>query len=370
MITKIIFISMAKTTKSMIERFYLDILYAQGIDVEYWDIRGIYFDENDQSEFPFVKKVTTFIELKKEFAKLDSSTTLINLQLNYALKFWKLFYMTNSYQTSFFSIGYFPQYIVTSNKYFMKLKKLFSIRLITKFLELLIKKLFIKDIDIVFYAGSAAKEGIRSKKQYPINYIDYEKQMEIKESINDGSYCVFIDLNLHSHPDLKEIGLNYVDKNNYFSQLKELFEYVESAFDIDVLIALHPTSNILDFWPSEKQFKSKTDELIQKCDFVMSHYSTSLFAAVSSYKPIILLYNQDIINEIPHAMGVINGFEQDLNIVKINMDNENKITNIPTVNRKLYKDLLYKYCISMETEHKKAESYLVHYINEISKETL
>lgn len=368
---KIVFIAMTKITESMIERFYLDILYAQGFTVEYWDIRGIYFDENDKSEFPFVKKINTFIELNKELDKLDYSTTLINLQLNYSFPYWRLFYLTNKYKTSFFSIGYFPQYIVTSNKYFLKLKKLFSIRLITKFLELLIKKLFIKDIDIVFYAGSAAKEGIRSKKQYPINYIDYEKQMELKESAADlGKYCLFLDLNLHAHPDFKEIGLNYVDKNNYFSQLKKLFEYVERTFHINVLIALHPTSDTLSFWPSEKQFKSKTDELIQKCDFVMSHYSTSLFAAISSYKPIILLYNQDIINEIPHAMGVINGFEQDLNIVKINMDNENKITNIPTVNRKLYKDLLYKYCISMETEHKKAESYLVHYINEISKETL
>lgn len=365
---KIIFIAMAKTTRSMIERFYLDVLYAQGVDLEYWDIRGIYFDENDQSEFPFVKKVTTFIELKKEFAKLDSNNTLINLQLNYSLKFWKLFYMTNSYQTSFFSIGYFPQYIVTSNKYFVKLKKLFSIRLITKFLELLIKKFFIKDVDIVFYAGSAAKEGIRSKKQYPINYIDYEKQMELKESADGrGHYCLFLDLNLHAHPDFKEIGLNYIDKNHYFSQLKKIFEYIENTFDLKVLIALHPTSDILDFWPSARQLKGETNELIQKCDFVVSHYSTSLFAAVSAYKPIVLLYNQDIIDKIPYAMHIINGFENDLNILKIDMDNNCDFTKIPTVNRELYKNLLYEYCISEETEYTKAEGYLLRYINEISQ---
>lgn len=363
---KFIFISLAKTHNNMIERFYLDILYENCLDVEYWDLRAIFYDENPKSEFVFIQKLYSIKEFHSKLLSLDKENVILNLQFSYEFKYLKLFLLTKNFTRTFYSIGNFPQYQVNPKRDFiLKIKKVFSKRVFEKMIEVVFQKIFLKDLDICFYAGEYSKNITKAKKYLPINYIDYERQRIFQPEEKDFQYVVFLDLNITRHPDFKEMGIEYIDETIYFNQLKELFKNIETQMGFKVLIALHPTSNGLEFHPSELQYKHRVNELIANCEFVVTHYSTSICTAISAFKPLLLIITEEMIEKIPHAVATTYGYAHALSLEVINLDDQVNIKNLPSIKTEQYNSFLSSYYTSEIIKNKNACDYFIEYLKEL-----
>ncbi|RXJ68999.1 hypothetical protein CRV08_06090 [Halarcobacter ebronensis] len=360
---KIVYVSIAPLTRSLIERLYVDVLYESDIDVEFWDITGIYYKKNEKLEYPYIKQINTKEELKTNINRLSKNEVLINIQIGFEYKYIFLFRLFNDFKTSFFYIGAFP--ISNEKKRYILIKKFFSLRSIKKIVEIFVLKLgWIKKYDIIFSTSSEARSIFLGSKIMRINYIDYEKVIQEKKSDTE-KYVVFLDQNLTSHPDFSLNNSRHIDQVKYINDLNKLFQYIEKKFSIQVVIALHPTSRKYDFWSKDKQYFDKLYTLVNNSKFVIGHYSTSLYAAISVKKPILLTITNDMISNIPLSVQIIDGLERNFNIKKINLDDNYYIESYPNVDIDLYEKFLYDYCTDKLIENKIAKDYFRTYLRDI-----
>lgn len=365
---KIIYISVAPITESLLQRLYVDVLYNAGFDVEFWDILGIFHEKNRSLVHECVIQINTFKELKERIIKIPTDETLINIQVGYEYKYIKLYRLFNNFKISHFYIGVFPNYKKENTSVYQYfIEKIFSSRIFKKPIEILAQKIgFVKSFDYVFSATSEVQNIFSKSKIIRINYIDYEKILEVKVKVrNCERYVLFLDQNLAEHPDFKFLNKAYINKNRYFGELKDFFLYIENYFSLKVIIALHPTSKKYNFWPKDKQYFGDVYRLIEGAEMIIGHYSTSLCSAISAYKPIVLISTSEIQEKIPLALIRINGLHEKLDVAKIHLDKNYCFEEFPKVKKHLYKEFLYSYCTDVSIENKFAKDYLVKYLKEI-----
>lgn len=363
---KIVYISIAPLTESLLKRLYVDILDDSKISVEFWDLRAMYYESNiPLKNISYIKYIQSKKELKNNIQNLDSDNTLINIQIGYEFKYLTLFRLFNKFKTSFFYIGTFP-FSKSENKSVSRLKKLFSKRVFEKSIEILFKKFsLVKEYDFIFASDSKADRIFINSKVFPINYVDYEKTILKKDDLKDN-HILFIDQNLANHADFAQMGYDLINQKNYENSLCKIFKYLEKKFSLKVIIALHPTRlEKYTFWPENQQHQNNTDILIKDSKFIVSHYSTAITGAFSFYKPLILLYSEEILTKIDFVKPVINGFKEEYNITTVNLDSEDYSIKLPKVDINKYNEFLFEFCTNEKTKLNFAKDYLVDYIKQI-----
>jgi hypothetical protein len=219
------------------------------------------------------------------------------------------------------------------------------------FLNLFSKKLFCYDFGI-FSSISTEYYFYTHKFKNKIfffnnNYFDFfNLNKKIKVSKN---YCVFLDENLPLHPDIK-IKKNkfYINYKKYYSEMIYFFKILKKNYNIDVIIAGHPSTK-KNYFKNFKFIKNKTAELVKNSKFVIMHQSSSIDYAILFKKKILLITSNDINNRSRLGIRVkmISSFfkKSPYNISKnINSQKINKfIVNYNPNKYLLYKSLFIKH---------------------------
>lgn len=132
-------------------------------------------------------------------------------------------------------------------------------------------------------------------RTYPLNHPDYEKFRFGKLlSIVKEKYIVFSDIYFPLHPDYKYLlGVkNNIDPERYYRQMRDLFDKIESQYNLPVIIAAHPKSAYKgDEFGGRKIIKYKTDNLIANSEAVLFHYSCTLSYVALFNKPIAFIHS-------------------------------------------------------------------------------
>jgi hypothetical protein len=142
------------------------------------------------------------------------------------------------------------------------------------------------------------------------------------------------------------------DPDEYYCKLESFFSYIENNFNMKVIIAAHPRSDVIvlkKYFREREITKGSTFFDIKNSSLVLSHYSTAILFAILFNKPILFLTNDSFIdNELDLN---ISNFAMVLGRSVINIDHDYKLdfTKELLVN-------LEKYSIYIEHYVKKKDS--------------
>ncbi len=133
--------------------------------------------------------------------------------------------------------------------------------------------------------------------------VKYDEYLANKNSENlvGQKYILFIDSALCYHPiDFSKPDPNW-DSDIYIRQLNSYFELLEQKYKMPVVISLHPVTYgrvTAETFNGRQISYGKTAQLIQHCEFVVSHYSTSLINTVLAKKPAVIISSKQIENSL------------------------------------------------------------------------
>ena len=135
---------------------------------------------------------------------------------------------------------------------------------------------------------------------------------------------------LINHIDLKLLKEKAPEDFDYYNKLNSFFSFLEKKLNFDVVIALHPRSNLKK---SKKLFNNRkckinlTAELVKKSEFVCMHASTSSISFPILLKKKILILNSNNIMKNFNYRFRFEIIKKYINLRNINLDNYNNYEN-------------------------------------------
>ena len=362
---KIIFICYIPLTNEFEKNFYINELLANEFRVEYWDVASIYFKNikfEGSIDRDYIKKINSLKKLKGMLKSEDIKDVIFFPVITYSGKVFRLFRLLSKMNCTTFFIerGALP----TSNENLSFLYKILSVlgnpgrlhqHILNKIVQLLKKIKFIKNYDMVFFAGSlAVDKHKRCPNIIPINHFDYDDYLLNKEKADkliNYKYCVFLDDNIVHDTDFKMLDIKTVTAEKYYDSMNRFFDFIENEYRLKVIIAAHPKSSYdPGLFGARKVYKNKTNELTKESAFVIAHYSTSISYAILYKKPVLFIYTNEM-----RKMGffdIINNFATVLNCNMYNIDSLHDKNNIQfkDVDPKRYDKYKYTYLTSRDSE--------------------
>ena len=157
--------------------------------------------------------------------------------------------------------------------------------------------------------GSRCAEAIgypvrRSTRYVWTHALDFDLYLSIRDRAvpEERSLGVFLDEYLPFHPDLLFAGNPApCPADEYYPQLRQFFDYLETRFGVRVAVAAHPKSQYgshQDYFGGRPVIQGSTPEFVQRAGFVILHASTSLNFAILFRKPVIFITNHRIDSNI------------------------------------------------------------------------
>jgi hypothetical protein len=376
-IKKVVYINYQSISEKYCTDYYLFECLENGLNVEYWDVSNLYFPESSFQtlENANIKllKFNSLFDFKTEIISNNIDSTLFITNITYEFKVWRLFRVLTSCncKLAFFARGMFP---VPSRKVSSKILKLIltidfkKIRQVFRsYLALFFKKhKIIKTYDLIFRAGSegGSTTGIgyhydlNTSKIVEINYFDYDKYLKVSKesSIFQEDYCVFLDVYLPYHPDVQMMGIKTVSADSYYENLNKYFDFVEKTYNTNVVVCAHPKAQK---YKSQNPFNgrkivfNKTCELVKEAKFAITNYSTSISFPILFKKVIFLISSNeekekmlDLYETTIHLGQILNS-----NVTQFDREDTYSINNF-SIDNELYKDYIYKYLTSKESENR------------------
>lgn len=225
----------------------------------------------------------------------------------------------------------------------------------------------VRDFDVVFAAGSAAREQAGKARVVPIHHIDYDEWLDTRADdgrLVSGRYAVYLDQFAPSHPDYKFLGLTTpVDPVHYYAFLNAFFSRLEKKYDLNIVIAAHPKSDYpVNPFAGRKIARSSARALVRHCEFALATYSTALGYAVLDRKPLVFFTTDDIAaRDRPRRLDALPAhFATVLGRPCVNLDHPpEEESRIDPVDAMLYDDYKYRYLVSRQSEGRPSrEAYL------------
>ncbi len=392
---KIVYLRYFPLTEHIYYDLYLDNLQKEGFEVEYVDIKALFFPDQEMEEykgFNNVVKMYSYHELKKYLLQQTPNTLIISIMTfeNRVIKVFKLLSRCEC-KTAVFARGVFPL-LPEINKEKEKIDKhnntlLQIINLIKKATQIkrLLRRLYfnlnakffkedgvalkkdgkIKPYDFVFKAGI---EGIRGlghgyeidnqvSKLVEVNTIDYDSYLVKKEgkSLVNYPYIVFLDQCLPYHPDAKALNIRTVNHDSYYIELNRFFDQIEEIYQLKIVVAAHPKSPpYKNFNPFNERefFLNSTCELVRNSEFVLSHSSTSICFPILFKKPILFIDSNEIENALPNHSIMMKYLSEILGCLYTRYDEEFKNRTELRYSSEKYSKYKYLYLSSEKSENK------------------
>lgn len=214
--------------------------------------------------------------------------------------------------------------------------------------------------DYLISAYNSKPETVRHfVRAHNVKYDEYLANIH-SENIVGQKYILFIDSALCYHPiDFSKPDPNW-DSEVYIRQLNSYFELLEQKYKMPVVISLHPVTYgrvTAETFNGRQISYGKTAQLIQHCEFVISHYSTSLINAVLAKKAAVIISSKQIEHSLrkrqqswAFAFAKYCDFELD--------SLDNPVLPIISVNAKKYDKFTRKYLVDT-TRSEKSNSQIM-----------
>lgn len=300
---KIICINQAPLNPRSKRLSYVDTFLEAGFDFEFWDLTA-YFKMSpakvdSQQEADYVRRYSSLEEVETALSSIDCNEALFFIGVPEKWehrRFFKLFadhhckLLRSNPCANTIAIKKDMGDIVTFLKTPGKLSSFLKRRLFSIYCK----------VHGISYADvfSSSKLGYRT---VPINhpdYDDYHKALSTSDYAAPAErYAVFYDSFFPLHPDFKYIHKlsMAVDYQHYLESMNRFFDAVEKKFNVEVIIAAHPSSDygVNDF-NGRKIIKWKTCELTIGAELIINQSSNSTSFAMLANKPIVYITSDDV----------------------------------------------------------------------------
>lgn len=190
------------------------------------------------------------------------------------------------------------------------------------------------------------------------NTIDYNEctwalEQMAEDDINDlpKNYIVFIDEYMPYHPDGLMRGKN-IDAAKYYLEVETFLFRISNLMGLPVVIAAHPKADYKkhsECYRGMQVIQFKTNELIQRASFVVTHLSIAISMVLVCRKSYMLITTDDVENKI-YIGGVIEDYENNLKCKVINistsLSDENlqiEINKAQSMSTEYYDEQILKY---------------------------
>lgn len=303
-------------------RYGIDILLADGFDVEVWNVGKVvnkYAYEkgaNLSGKFEIERVFNTENEFLECCRKLGKAFVFVAVSYNFNSLF--LFKgLSKSGQTYSISVSYPDSASVkAAGMGEAKVLKHNKVRFFSKLKEISFKKIFDKIIltvpprlcgvrhaDIVFAGGRKSRFSNPlidvSTRVVDIHVNDYDTFLENSPSESfDEKYAVFIDQNLPLNTDpLYTKTARVVTVSNYFPSLTRFFDELEKELGMPVKIAAHPRAeydSVPKVFGGRELLQGETARLVNDSSLVIAHYSYAVNFAVLYKKPLIFVTTDEL----------------------------------------------------------------------------
>lgn len=287
------------------ERFKIKRI-KKNFDISYLDCSNLFYNKIIQKKisaknYHTAKNLFDFFKIIKD-NKPDLILDLLGFSFSYKTSFLRLF-ANFSAPCVFFSTG--PKQRISSvenvNQFF-KIVFFSPIKFFVLLNNFFNKKIFMKFIfyNSIILIGSRYREqmirNIKSKKIICYHSNDYDNYLRAgnkKIPFLKKKYSVFIDESVPDHSDYQITNYKSpIEARKYYSLMNNFFENYEKKFNVSIVIAIHPKSNIFEMrknFLNRKIIKNNTMGLISNAKIVFTHCSTARSYAILYKKPIICL---------------------------------------------------------------------------------
>jgi len=350
---RVVFLTISPFTNRDYERFGIEILIKNSINVEVIYIGYlVYGIENKIYDFDMVTNVHSYNELEDIVLRLKGDTFFVKL-FGLSSKTIKVDFLLSTHNV--LSVGINQNIIPMSIKkvnFFNKIRLYFKTLSIYEIFQKIrflyyLRVLKIK-INNYMILGGIKSDNFKNSDDiikiwtHTLDYDLFLKQKIEYKKIVEYNYCLYLDEYVPYHPDFKKIGVDRKYRaiaDIYYKKMNSFFDNIEKNYNLKVIIAAHPRAEyekIGNVWNGREIIYGKTIELVRDADFCMMHASTSINFCILYQKPILFL----TLKELEPLYGLfIDSFSQEIGSSKIFIDDEfNKdiIENSLIVNAKEY----------------------------------
>jgi len=356
---KIVFLAHAHLSEKIVRDCHMEELLARGISIEYWDLVELLFGithEANEITRDFVVQVAGYRELESMLRVLRNQRAKFVLLMAFEGRFSRLFRLLTKYGCRQYYIGWgaLPWHIGNPRWRRLLRRALQPFHFISSVASWMQGAILqglglIKPIDVVFAAGGVVcRTAKRCRRIIATNSPDYDRYAETLSHSRravEEPYCVFLDVYLPYHPDLKIVGIANLDAKRYFASLNRFFSIVESQYDLRVVIAAHPQANYSPgTFDGRTCIQGATALLVRDAEFVIAQYSTSVGFAVLHNKPVLFIITADMNRYQENTLvQYTQGLAQYLGLEVLNVDDTAPSTPIRLAPVKSDRYNLYKY---------------------------
>lgn len=351
---KIIIISVERLNEQTKAKYCINEFKALGHEVEYWFIGNlkVYFGEPHKLNTTINEIVHYFNDIDSVAQKLQSIQEKYWAIIQFPINHLSYPIISALYNTSahiiMIDLNYsLSQFGATFNRTYYWYKNIKNPKLlIYNLASKKARKRLLKHNQ--YYNIPKFTTGNLLSKDLSLTFNDYNVATNLSdEKITEEKYAVFIDQSLPNHPDLKNLGLTTLNPQVYYRKMNKFFDELEKKFNLKVIIAAHPKSNISNEYNTRKVIKGKTASLIKYCEVVLNHYSSAISFVAYFEKPMLYIYMDEFYNKKTYLFEILNRMETQskfLNVPMVNIDhtiiNDLKIPTNTSVN---YKNFNEKY---------------------------
>lgn len=174
-----------------------------------------------------------------------------------------------------------------------------------------------------YILASANLQPEAGKEFVQIHHVKYDEYLQAKNSENPigEKYILFIDSGLTTHPMLQNAA-HKLDHAYYLNVINQYLDLLEQKYKLKVVVSVHPSAAYEQKAFGDKlTMCGKTPELVEHCEFVVSHGSTSLINAILARKPMKILTSKAIEHSASNFMVCYGlGFAKLLGLELVDLD--------------------------------------------------
>jgi hypothetical protein len=363
MLVQILFVNDSKNVDQL-RYIWRHLVKSNNYKLIYVDVQNLYdniqnHDKSIYKEFGNKKIISSFSGLSRYLSSFNRDSTIIistGFPRKESLKRFKLYNELGLKWVKFQLSSYIGS---RKNVFFLTIKNIIS----TKLYELKYGKLSPSFSISTGNYSNIIQSWFGLRKTWSLHTLDYERYLENPET-NESRTLVYIDQNLFNHPDFKRFKIsNDFDKSEYAAYLSTTLKSLSNCLNLDVQVALHPTSELIQYKEIFSDFEiheNKTIELIRNAKLVIGHYSTSFSYCVLFKKPIYVLLPPSGSKHIKKASITT---MKNLNLKYCNeiLDSKSSINNFFFYDHRKYREYVKDY-LSIDEDQKnlgeKIERYL------------
>lgn len=350
---------------------YVEAFQSTGITFEYWDTTE-YFGLSDsrvdcQESAEYVRKYSTLNEIKEALSTFDTEHSIFFIGIPEKSEYIKFFRLLADYKCRVIRVNPCANTLQIQKTIGDLISFFCSPKKILAYLDRKNFGLYCKVHNISYY--DIFSSSVHSNRTRSINHPDYDDYHYVLKDnggkVADGRYAVFYDSYFPLHPDFKYIHKLKmdVDYSHYLASMNHFFDWVEKKYDLEVIIAAHPSSNYgKDDFNGRKIIKWHTCDLTINAQLVINQSSNSTSFAVLANKPIIFITCDDL-EKCRYMSRYVTTLSDYLGKSKINIDQEDydniEITQIEEGLRQKY---IYSFLTDRTTENKTNDEIFADYV--------